>query len=104
MGQAKGAREAGAGSPEPLGNRATQHYTKSRPGAGPLEAQRNRIKKSLNRKAVGLKIANQKVRSNRARRDAAARLRSHSVPLRSALATEPLRNREPSDSFTVRPQ
>lgn len=22
------------GSPEPLGNRATQHYTKSRPGAG----------------------------------------------------------------------
>ena len=33
MGQAKGAREAGAGSPEPLGTRSTLQYTKSRPGA-----------------------------------------------------------------------
>ena len=31
MGQAEGARETGAGSPEPLGNRSNQHHTKSRP-------------------------------------------------------------------------
>ena len=49
----------------------------------PLEAQRNRIKKPLSRKAVALKNSNQKVRSNRARRDAAAQPRRDSVALGS---------------------